>query len=348
MADADEASTTRVTARTDGGNTKVKVPTFDPTDTGKEHHELYQGGALVAKLRAARSTDETNVADGYPPAVITLSHDGANCMEWIHSTSRILKSTRLQLMEGNTMWELFTGAVTFRDYHDSVARRHHFPEIQESGERAARRASNAVVPPAITDILQVVLPGAMGTPVTDAANAQYMHVTGGDHTQDEANTANDQRRLWRKRPAVNVAGGLPAKTTSQVSQCAYFWEAIVAIWEDLNEEVERVVLALVVPAFQRSGGVLRGALHADRSSGPHSRYTKHGVVEADDIGVGLEDKKGRQRLVCLDADRVSARAPILWVALMRRMVPNVRDVTDASKGYLTTAVDQYGNTTSYD
>ena len=33
---------------------------------------------------------------------------------------------------------------------------------------------------------------------------------------------------------------------------------------------------------------------------------------------------------------------------MRRMVPNVRDVTDASKGYFMTAVDQYGNTTSYD
>jgi hypothetical protein len=72
--------------------------------------------------------------------VITLGQDGANCMEWIHSTARVLKSTRLPLMEGNTMWELLTGGITFRGYHDALAQRHHFAEIQQSGARAALRA----------------------------------------------------------------------------------------------------------------------------------------------------------------------------------------------------------------
>ena len=333
--------------RTDSGNTKVKVSTFDPTNTGKDNHAWYQGGTLETKLAAARIEDEKNAEDGHPPAVITLGQDGANCMEWIHSTERVLKSTRLPLMEGNTMWELLTGKTTFRDYHDALARRHHYAEIQQSGARAALRAPAAAVPPAITDLLLVVPPGAMGTPATAQLITAYMQMTGGNHIDSEATTAGDPRRLWRTRPIVNVAGGLPANVAGQVAQAAYFWEAAVAIWEDMNEEVERVLLKLVAPAFQRTGGILRSALHANRSSGLYSRYTKHGVVETDDIGTGIEDKKGRQRLVCLDANKVSARAPIIWVAIMRHMIPNVGDVTDASRQYLMTAVDQHGNSTAY-
>jgi len=145
MADEGATPTARVMARTDSGNTKVKVSTFDPTNTGKDNHVWYQGGTLETKLAAARTEDEKNAEDGHPPAVITLGQDGANCMEWIHSTARVLKNARLPLMEGNTMWELLTGGVTFREYHDALAQRHHFAEIQHSGARAALRAPAAAI-----------------------------------------------------------------------------------------------------------------------------------------------------------------------------------------------------------
>ena len=342
---ASENAAADVTRTSHEGGTKIKIVKFDPTNKVDARYELYQSGRLRAKVDMARKADKESKAEGHWPAVVTLSTNGENCMAWLHSTARIAKNTRLPLMEHANMWQLITGEITFRDYHDTLARRNHFPEVNESGARAALRAPGDDVPPPMADITAMIPPGAMGTPTSEEANTTYMHTTGGNHIQAEADQAQDPRRLWRTRPSIAAGAGTAAGHTEQ---CGRFYEGVVACWEDLHEEAEQCLLTLVDSAFQRHGGVLRSALFDDRSTGPYARYTKHAAIATDDIGFDVGGKKGRQRLVCQDADKTSARGLIVYVSLMRFFVPNLRDVTEASKAFLETAVDRHGNSIAYD